>query len=225
MAHPHSPDGNPPAVRKRMTGKVHLGLAVAGVAGLALVFYGWHWWQHGRYQQDTDDAYVGGDITVISAKVPGYIATVAVSDNQVVHAGDLLARLDDRDYRAALARAELATEILFGREIQGLSDAELADIFGDVPSRQLERNRLEAGIDLISLLVEMGASASKGEARRAVGLGGEGGVFGGGLHPESGWLDVAVAAPTQGWVRPSRTDRRPAPPCRCARAAGRLQAA
>ena len=69
---------------------------------------------------------------------------------------------------AALLRAELATEILFGREIQGLSDAELADIFGDVPSTQLERNRLEAGIDLISLLVEMGASASKGEARRAL---------------------------------------------------------
>lgn len=69
---------------------------------------------------------------------------------------------------AALLRAELATEILFGREIQGLSDAELADIFGDVPSRQLERTRLEAGIDLISLLVEMGASASKGEARRAL---------------------------------------------------------
>lgn len=106
MAHPLSPDGNPPAVRKRMTGKAHLGLAVGGVAALALAFYGWHWWQHGRYQQDTDDAYVGGDITVISAKVPGYIATVAVSDNQVVHAGDLLARLDDRDYRAALARAD-----------------------------------------------------------------------------------------------------------------------
>ena len=69
---------------------------------------------------------------------------------------------------AALLRAELATEILFGREIQGLSDAELADIFGDVPSTQLELNRLEAGIDLISLLVEMGASASKGEARRAL---------------------------------------------------------
>ena len=69
---------------------------------------------------------------------------------------------------AALARAELATEILFGREIQGLSDAELADIFGDVPSTTVEQNRLEAGIDLISLLVEIGAAASKGEARRAL---------------------------------------------------------
>jgi len=94
------------------------------------------------------------------------------------HAGNLAGRLAQKRLaqevtrivhgEAALLRAELATEILFGREIQGLSDAELADIFGDVPSRQLERNRLEGGIDLISLLVEMGASASKGEARRAL---------------------------------------------------------
>jgi len=94
------------------------------------------------------------------------------------HAGNLAGRLAQKRLaqevtrivhgEAALLRAELATEILFGREIQGLSDAELADIFGDVPSTQLEQSRLEGGIDLISLLVEMGASASKGEARRAL---------------------------------------------------------
>ena len=94
------------------------------------------------------------------------------------HAGNLAGRLAQKRLaqevtrivhgEAALLRAELATEVLFGREIQGLSDAELADIFGDVPSTQLEQSRLEGGIDLISLLVEMGASASKGEARRAL---------------------------------------------------------
>src|SRR5262249_43369230 len=49
---------------------------------------------------------VGGDVTVIAPKVAGFIAEVAVTDNQLVHAGDLLVRLDDRDYRAALAKAE-----------------------------------------------------------------------------------------------------------------------
>jgi membrane fusion protein, multidrug efflux system len=44
-------------------------------------------------------------MTVISPTVAGLIAEVAVTDNQAVHAGDLLVRLDDRDYRAALARA------------------------------------------------------------------------------------------------------------------------
>jgi len=106
MATPTSPDPVPPAVRKPMAGRLHLGLAVGAAAVIALGFYGWHWWQHGRFMEDTDDAYVGGDITVISAKVPGYIAAVKVTDNQVVHAGELLAKLDDSDYRAALARAE-----------------------------------------------------------------------------------------------------------------------
>ncbi|MBV8591562.1 MAG: HlyD family secretion protein, partial [Acetobacteraceae bacterium] len=47
-------------------------------------------------------------VTVIAPKVAGLIAEVAVTDNQAVHAGDLLVKLDDRDYRAALAKAEAA---------------------------------------------------------------------------------------------------------------------
>jgi len=73
---------------------------------LAAAGYGYHWWSAGRFVQETDDAYVGGDVTLIAAKVPGYLAEVLVTDNQAVHAGDLLARIDDRDYRAALAKAE-----------------------------------------------------------------------------------------------------------------------
>ena len=62
----------------------------------------------GRFFESTDDAYVGGDVTVIAPKVPGFIAEVLVQDNQPVHAGDLIIRLDDRDYRAALSKAEAA---------------------------------------------------------------------------------------------------------------------
>jgi membrane fusion protein (multidrug efflux system) len=81
-------------------------LAVAGLVMVGAGFYGAHWWNTGRYMEETDDAYVGGDVTVISPRVAGYIAELTVSDNQFVHAGDLLARIDDRDYRAALAKAE-----------------------------------------------------------------------------------------------------------------------
>ena len=83
-----------------------LGLLVA--AGAA--WYGEKWWTVGRFIESTDDAYVGGDITVIAPKVAGIIAKIAVADNQPVHAGDLLLALDDRDYRAALAKAEAAVE-------------------------------------------------------------------------------------------------------------------
>lgn len=84
-------------------------LAVRGafvVAAIAAIGYGTHWWTTARFLESTDDAYVGGDVTVLGPKVPGYIAQVLVTDNQSVHAGDVLLRLDDRDYRALLAKAE-----------------------------------------------------------------------------------------------------------------------
>ena len=88
-------------------GKKRAVLAVLAMsAAVAAIWAGAQWWNTGRFLQETDDAYVGGDITVITAKVPGYIEQVLVSDNQAVHAGDVLARLDDRDYRAALANAD-----------------------------------------------------------------------------------------------------------------------
>ncbi|HEU5442949.1 MAG TPA: biotin/lipoyl-binding protein, partial [Steroidobacteraceae bacterium] len=81
-----------------------------GLGALAALAYGHHWVTVGRFIQSTDDAYVGGDITVIAPKVAGFIERVAVSDNQQVAAGELLVKLDDRDYRAALARAEAAAD-------------------------------------------------------------------------------------------------------------------
>lgn len=95
-----------PAVRTRPNPKRLIATGALLVAGLAGIGYGYHWWTSARFVQSTDDAYVGGDVTVIGAKVGGYIAEVAVTDNQQVRAGDVLVRIDDRDYRAALAKAE-----------------------------------------------------------------------------------------------------------------------
>jgi membrane fusion protein (multidrug efflux system) len=99
---------NPRGVFLRLRAK---GLALSGLAfaiGLGAAWYGYDWWTIGRFIQSTDDAYVGGDITVVAPKVAGFITQVAVTDNQEVHAGDLLVKLDDRDYRASLARAVAA---------------------------------------------------------------------------------------------------------------------
>lgn len=82
--------------------------AMLACAGVGILAGTWYWWTMGRFIETTDDAYVGGDVTVIAPKVDGFIARLAITDNQQVHAGDLLIKLDDRDYRAALAKA-LAT--------------------------------------------------------------------------------------------------------------------
>src|SRR5579872_6396347 len=78
-------------------------LATLGVAGAA--DFGHYYLKTGRYLETTNDAYVQADSTIIAPKVSGYIAEVMVSDNEKVKAGQLLARIDDRDFRAALDQA------------------------------------------------------------------------------------------------------------------------
>ena len=73
---------------------------------------------------------------------------------------------------AALAGAVRASEAMFGGELEGLDDATLEDVFGDVPSTELDRDTLRAGRPLVDVLVETGVFASKGEARRMVKSGG-----------------------------------------------------
>ena len=81
------------------------------LALVAVTGFGYYWFTIGRFFESTDDSYVGGDVTVIAPKVPGFIQQLLVTDNQQVHAGDLLLKLDDRDYRAALAQAEGAVAL------------------------------------------------------------------------------------------------------------------
>ena len=81
-----------------------LALAVAlGIAGAGDFGYGYL--TNGRYLESTDDAYVKADSTLVSPKVSGYLAEVLVGDNEQVKAGQLLARIDDRDFATALNQA------------------------------------------------------------------------------------------------------------------------
>lgn len=90
---------------RQATKRVSLALAAAlGVAAAADFGYGYL--TTGRYLESTDDAYVKADSTIVSPKVSGYLAEVLVGDNEPVKAGQLLARIDDRDFRTALAQAQ-----------------------------------------------------------------------------------------------------------------------
>jgi membrane fusion protein, multidrug efflux system len=94
----------PAAVPKLNFRKLLLtGAALAVVAGAA--WYGWDYWTVGRYQVATDDAYVRADSTTIAPKVAGYLLQVLVKDNERVRTGQVLARIDDRDFKVALDQA------------------------------------------------------------------------------------------------------------------------
>jgi tyrosyl-tRNA synthetase len=73
---------------------------------------------------------------------------------------------------AGLKSALKATEIFFGAEISDLNDAQLGEIFADVPSKTLSRERLNGGFNIVDALAEAGLAKSKGDARRAVEQGG-----------------------------------------------------
>jgi membrane fusion protein (multidrug efflux system) len=91
---------------KRAVLALTLALGVAGA-----LYFGYGYFTTGQYLESTDDAYVKADSTIVSPKVSGYIAQVLVADNEPVTAGQLLARIDDRDLRTALdsAHADVAS--------------------------------------------------------------------------------------------------------------------
>jgi membrane fusion protein, multidrug efflux system len=91
--------------RARSFGRTLLLVAGGPVLIGAAAWFGGSWWTMGRFIESTDDAYVGGEVTMLSSRVAGFIETVAIVDNQAVKAGDLLVKIEDRDYRAQLARA------------------------------------------------------------------------------------------------------------------------
>ncbi|MCG5479870.1 MAG: HlyD family secretion protein [Ensifer alkalisoli] len=82
--------------------------AVAALAGGA--DFGWRYWTVGRFEVSTDDAYVKADSTTIAPKISGHIATVLVGDNEQVKAGQILARIDDRDFKVSLEQAKAEVE-------------------------------------------------------------------------------------------------------------------
>jgi len=99
------PAAKPPGRLRRL---LLAGPAVAALTGAS--WYGFDYWTVGRFLVSTDDAYVRADNTTIAPKVSGYLREVLVGDNEHVKAGQVLARIDERDFKVALdqARADVA---------------------------------------------------------------------------------------------------------------------
>src|SRR6218665_3270053 len=129
---------------------------------LALGWYGSHWWATGRFIEETDDAYVVGDVRVIGPKVAGYISELLVTDNLAVHAGELLARIDDRDYRAGLLKAEgaVAAEEALLANLDARAQLQLAviaQVRASIDGAQAELTRALADHQRYQRLVDKGA--------------------------------------------------------------------
>ncbi len=89
--------------RKKPRGLIFAGL---GVGALATSVFGYYWWQCASTHQETDNAYVTGHVHPVSSRINATVADVLVNDNQLVQKGQLLVKLDSRDYQVQVQQAQ-----------------------------------------------------------------------------------------------------------------------
>jgi membrane fusion protein (multidrug efflux system) len=138
-----SPGGLVHASPRKVLKRTALGLAL--VAGFAVAADAGHdYWKVGRFLQSTTNAYIRADYTVVSPKITGHITEVLVQDNEPVTASHVVARVDDRDFKVALAQAtaDVASD-----------DAELTNLDAQIDQQQsaIEQEKAEIAVGKASL--------------------------------------------------------------------------
>ena len=156
----------PAAARPRRSARRFIlpAVVIAGVGYGGYVAY--NWFVEGRFIVTTDDAYVGADTAIIAAKIPAHVAEVLVANNTAVHAGDLLVRLDDGDYRLMVdaARAKIASQDAtvgrIGRQVDAQAaviaqaDAQVGSAAAQLQSAEADGQRAALEFERAQKLVE-----------------------------------------------------------------------
>jgi membrane fusion protein (multidrug efflux system) len=135
-------------VRGRLVAVSILSIAIALIFFLS---FNWTTWAGEGEQQKTDDAYVRADVTPLSTKAAGIVASVDVSDYQAVKAGDLLVRLRDEDFRAQVDQAEAAvrageSNLINNQRQKELQDTRVEQAQTGISTAQAEIAAAQAGI-------------------------------------------------------------------------------
>jgi membrane fusion protein (multidrug efflux system) len=109
--------------------------SLAACVLLIALIGGFAYWLQIRHFESTDDAFVAARSFPVAPKVGGYVAVVPVTDNQHVNAGDLLARIDDRDYRIAIDQAQAQVAV---------AQANIANVDAQVENQQAQIDQAKA---------------------------------------------------------------------------------
>ena len=144
----------PPAKRKWQRFLVPALVVLLAAAIVATITWNWNAWEGGKINQVTDDAYVRGDITPLSTKVAGIVRDVKVADYQTVHKGDLIAELEDDDYKAQVAQGSAAVEaakaaIENNRRQRDLQDAKIERALAGIDQAKAQITAAKAGIEAV----------------------------------------------------------------------------
>jgi mono/diheme cytochrome c family protein len=140
----------------------HLLLAVAAPAAAALAVAGAaYYWAVARFVISTDDAYVQADSTLVAPRVSGYVAQVLIEDHQPVKSGQVLARLDARDFRAAWEQTRA--------EVQA-SEAEVGDLQAQLAEQHAIIARARASVAASVAALDL-ANINRERYRKMAGIG------------------------------------------------------
>jgi membrane fusion protein (multidrug efflux system) len=141
-----------------------------------LIAGNWNTWASERPSQQTDDAYVRADLTPLSTKVAGLVATVQVSDYQAVKAGQLLVQLRDEDFRAQVQQAEAGViagqdSLVNNQRQKELQDARIVQAEEGIHAAEADIAAAEAGIDAAKASMvnaRSGIDATKADVERTL---------------------------------------------------------
>ncbi|KRB50695.1 hemolysin D [Rhizobium sp. Root708] len=160
---PSSPVEQPAAAQPAPAAKPRKSVVKKGVliavllAGAAYgAHFGHDYWTVGRFIESTDDAYVKADYTTVAPKVAGYIREVLVNDNDVVKAGQVIARIDDRDFKAALNQAKADVKA---------ADAAITNVDAQIDLQQSVIGQAKASIDASNASLVFAKSEAARNAR------------------------------------------------------------
>jgi len=128
---------------------------------IVLAAIGWTAWYFldGRWYEETDDAYVNGNIVQITPQLPGTVVTIGADDGDLVHAGDVLVKLDRSNAEVALAeaKANLANTV---RKVRGLYN-NVAGAQADVAARKVAVDKARADFERRKGLAKSGAISAE----------------------------------------------------------------
>jgi membrane fusion protein, multidrug efflux system len=147
----HLPSNLRPAWQRYGTPLIVLLLAVAIIVTITR---NWNGWEGGRVEQITNDAYVRGDLTPLSTKVPGLVRAVKVNDYEQVHKDDLLVQLDDDDFKAQVAQAAAGVEaakaaLENNRRQRELQDAKIERALAGIDQANAQITAAQAGEEAV----------------------------------------------------------------------------
>lgn len=131
---------------------VPVAILLMAVGIVFLIAGNWNTWASERASQETDDAYTRADLTPLSTKVAGLVATVAVSDYQPVKSGDLLVQLRDDDFSAQVQLAEAGVAsgndaLINNQRQKELQDARIVQAEEGIRAAEADISAAEAGIE------------------------------------------------------------------------------